>query len=446
MVLSRDTKGSVGRTIRDRIRRRREQKEWSLPRLAEEAGVAKGYLWELENGKALKPSASTLFRIASALGTTVADLLGEDSNPSRHLKIPAALQRFAEKEGLTAEDVRMLAGVHYRGKRPVTEEDWRYVFQSIRRSVSRRRRSQVLKHAKNRHNWKSLESLSLIRSTGIQDPIEAMRVVAGNLIDRGELEGPPTDLPLLASLQGVARIESAEMNEAGRLVPIDNGLMIQVNGHDSPRRQNFTTAHELGHTLLPTYSRRPVYRSDVTVGSFVRNDEEEYLCDVGASALLLPDSWLRPRAIALGPSLGSIMQLADEFDCSLEATALAWTQLDLWACAVVFWEKALKPAELRLLNQARLSDSGELRPVPKFRVSKSFRTSHFPYYIPRFKSVDDDSTVAQAGNYGWASGAIDIILDRGVLHLGCDAEAANYKRDGGHVTRVISLLRSPGAN
>src|SRR5450756_142524 len=100
----------------------------------------------------------------------------------------------------------MLAAINYRGKHPTTVEDWRFVFESIRRSV-KRRASQELKHASTRRTWNTLEALWLTKATGIDDPVEAMLSRAQLLVERGELVGPPTNLPLLASIQGVVGVE-----------------------------------------------------------------------------------------------------------------------------------------------------------------------------------------------------------------------------------------------
>ena len=426
-------------TIGQRIKRRRKDAEFSLPKLAEQAEVAKGYLWELESGRAVRPSANTLFKIATALGTTVADLMGNEVHPASKPKIPQSLRAFAEKERLTDEHVRMLAGVHYRGRRPKTEDDWKFVLESIRRSV-RKRSTHTLRHQRNRRTWDSLEALTLTKVTGVEDPILAIKKQANDLIAKGELQGPPTDLRLLASFQRVLRVEPGVMKEAGRLVPVDKGLVIQVNSHDPEKRRNFTVAHEIAHTLLPTYSRAPVFRSDATVATFNRNDEEEYLCDVGASTLLFPEQWFRPRAVDLGASLAALYQLADEFQGSLEATALAWAQLGLWPYAIVFWEKALKPAELKELAQPRLPGLDATPPAPKYRVSRFFRSSGFPDFIPRYKSVADDSVVAKAALSQFDSGTLEIEIDRRLLRFECEAEFAPYNRREVQVPRVISIL------
>lgn len=124
-------------TVGDRIKKRREELRISLNQLAEKSGVAKGYIWELENGtsKDARPSADTLFKIADALGTSTADLLGKRVRPRSRITIPPSLKAFAERNNLPESDVKMLAAVQYRGERPETEEDWQYIYESIRRTI-----------------------------------------------------------------------------------------------------------------------------------------------------------------------------------------------------------------------------------------------------------------------------------------------------------------------
>lgn len=428
-------------TIGQQIRKRREEADLTLPELADCSGVAKGYLWQLENERASRPSAQTLFKIATALGTTVADLLGSDTAFSLSQELPESLLDLAREENLTEQDMQVLGAVHYRGERPKTKEDWRFLLESIRRAV-RKRTSQVFKNARHRRTWNSLEALALTKVTGIEDPIPAMKALAVAVIDQAELEGPPTDLALVASIRGIVSIERATMKEAGRLIPSSRGLLVQVNEDDTRRRQNFTVAHEIAHTLMPTYSQRPVARIDRSVAAYSRVDEEEYLCDVGASALLFPQRWLRPRAVHYGPTIDGIIQLADEFHGSLQATALAWSQLGLWPYAVIFWEETLKPTELRLLPQpsvAVVEDDHEIK--PRFRVAMTCRSPGFPVFIPRYKSVADDSVLREAAEAESASGILAVELDSRTMEFQCEAVYAPYMRQGLEVRRVMALLK-----
>ena len=103
--------------------------------------------------------------------------------------------------------------------------------------------------------------------------------------------------------------------------------------------------------------------------------------------ILLPEPWIRSRSVELGQSLASILQLSDTFRSSLEATALAWTQLDIWPVAVVVWEERLKPAERRAMMQPGLPGMSAPAPVEKFRISRFFRSPSFPHFLPKDKSV-----------------------------------------------------------
>lgn len=58
-----------------RIRTLRSEREWTLDQLAEKAGVSKSLLSKLENLEGSNPSMDTLFKIATALQITIADLL-----------------------------------------------------------------------------------------------------------------------------------------------------------------------------------------------------------------------------------------------------------------------------------------------------------------------------------------------------------------------------------
>ena len=120
--------------ISAKIQLRRKEKELTAAELARRAEVSKGYLSELENGRAERPSGEVLYRIASALGTTVADLLGREIRPTGH-DISPVLREFATEALLPEEDIRMLSQIRFRGEQPTTIDDWRFLYESIRRSI-----------------------------------------------------------------------------------------------------------------------------------------------------------------------------------------------------------------------------------------------------------------------------------------------------------------------
>jgi transcriptional regulator with XRE-family HTH domain len=122
-------------TVGSRIRRYRKEKNISLSRLARDAGISKGYLWNLENPPEgdhhQRPSGETLYVIAKALGVTMSDLLGRKLMIERDATADPALEKFAEEDGLSQADVEMLASIQWRGDKPTSVDRWRYIYRSI---------------------------------------------------------------------------------------------------------------------------------------------------------------------------------------------------------------------------------------------------------------------------------------------------------------------------
>lgn len=126
--------------LADQIKRRRLEQGLTLAELARRANVSKGYLHRMENeSNAPRPSADVLFRIAFALGTTVGDLLEKQlPTPENDLtNIPDSLREFAIAERLSDDDIRMLAQIRYRGEHPRSVDDWKYLYESIKRTILR---------------------------------------------------------------------------------------------------------------------------------------------------------------------------------------------------------------------------------------------------------------------------------------------------------------------
>ncbi len=118
-----------------RIKQRRQEAGLTAVELARRADVSKGYVSELESGQAQRPSGAVLFRISTALGTTVADLMGREV-VSAPTEISATLLQFANLVQLPDSDVQMLAQIKFRGRQPASVDDWRYLYESIKRSVT----------------------------------------------------------------------------------------------------------------------------------------------------------------------------------------------------------------------------------------------------------------------------------------------------------------------
>jgi transcriptional regulator with XRE-family HTH domain len=133
-------------TIAENIRKIRESKELSLDDVASRANISKTYLWELERDTASekKPSADVLLRIARALSTTLAELLSLETVSARkgRIEIPPSLKEFQKRmetlaTPLSAEDLRDLALMKFRGGQPQTADDWQQLYWVLKKSVGR---------------------------------------------------------------------------------------------------------------------------------------------------------------------------------------------------------------------------------------------------------------------------------------------------------------------
>lgn len=122
-------------SLGDRIKLRRKDIDITAAELARRAGISKGYLSEIETGEAPRPSADVLYRVATALGTTMADLLGKRAQLPTSRSIPASLEEFAKEANIPTEDVEMLAKIRFRGEQPKSPEDWRFLYDAIKRSI-----------------------------------------------------------------------------------------------------------------------------------------------------------------------------------------------------------------------------------------------------------------------------------------------------------------------
>lgn len=288
--------------------------------------------------------------------------------------------------------------------------------------------------------WLSRDAHLLLKVTGENDPTRAITKRAAELIDEAVLDQPPFYPEILASFRGVSEVRRKSMAGAARLVPEKGSLIIEVNQDHSAGKQNFSIDHEVAHTLLPTYAVGIV--DDEVTGQFPSNSETELLCDIGASALLLDARWLRPLADSAGASLQTLFQLADLFGASLQATALRLSELNVWPCAFVFWEEGYRKSDRIPQGQGLMPGMEHFgKPGAKLRVSFPYVSSSFGYFVPKNKSVEHTSLVAQCSEAGEPTFGIEAFdLGLQIVELFCENAYVPYKSGPTVNRRVISLL------
>lgn len=284
---------------------------------------------------------------------------------------------------------------------------------------------------------------ALVEATGILDPVVATEHLANQLLADAGVSEPPVPLDVLASFQGIAVVEVVDMPRSGMLIPMPGGqLKVQLRVSDSPGRRNFSLAHEIGHTLMPDYTEQPVEKLDVYTGEFVESNEEEFLCDIAARSLLLPETMFVARCSELKPTIDNLLVLAEEFACSLEAIALRLDQLRPWPCVAVIWEMQLKPAQVKTMNNIALPGFEDMSiPQEEYRV-KHHVGNDAELFFPAFKHVDrtcEMVTVCLAETYFKGNCALPAAKKDLVCYV--EAVAVPYRDE--HLTvrnRIISLV------
>lgn len=131
------------RNLGPRLRALRTEKNITLPQLAEMAQVSKGLVSKLENDEESNPSIDTLFKIAEALDTTLADLLETEQAQIKRV-IPETkpewlegLVKFLKSIGKEADPAILDAMYVLRNRKAATRPDleyWKFVYQSIENS------------------------------------------------------------------------------------------------------------------------------------------------------------------------------------------------------------------------------------------------------------------------------------------------------------------------
>lgn len=130
-------------TVGDRIRQIREDMEINQEQLAERAGLSKGFLSDVENGKR-NIASENLLKVANVLGASVDYLLrGEVTESARNepVVIPPELAQAAEEsEWSYAATVELLeahrsviARRSNKGLRKFSVEDWKELHKAIKK-------------------------------------------------------------------------------------------------------------------------------------------------------------------------------------------------------------------------------------------------------------------------------------------------------------------------
>jgi hypothetical protein len=248
---------------------------------------------------------------------------------------------------------------------------------------------------------------------------QVITLLCEQLLAEAEAE-PPIPVERVASLRGIVEVQRREQPWAGILEPRGGNFVVGVRASDGYERQRFTVCHESGHTFFPGFAERPRFRCN---GGRTKLEQR---CDTAASELLLPRRYFLADLLEAGFGLAATETLADDYEASVEATALRVNHLCPEPTALLVFRERHKPVE-----RGRESDC-----KPKLRLDYSIARGDWPYF-PQHKSVSLDSPFGRAfvGELVEEVGSLGELVanDPGPVEI----HARRYGKNG----RVLALIR-----
>lgn len=189
----------------------------------------------------------------------------------------------------------------------------------------------------------SLSPLTLEDATTFM--IQRARELVGELVRQRGREGPPFLAEELARLQGI-KVEKADLGETDALlIRHPDGYIIKVNMNKPPARQNFSCAHEIGHTILHELNRPLCVDYDEFRQANLNtvSEAKERLCNIAAAKLLMPEKSFKKYLAGFGLSVSSIEHLAHTFKVSIQTAAIRIAEVSTEPCSVILWRQCQKP-------------------------------------------------------------------------------------------------------
>lgn len=170
--------------------------------------------------------------------------------------------------------------------------------------------------------------------------IKRARELVGELVKQRGREGPPFLAEEFAPLCGI-RVVKTDLGETDALlIRHQDGYIIKINSSHHPVRQNFSCAHEIGHTILHELDRPLCVGCDEfrQANSNIVDKAKERLCQIAAAELLMPGAVFKKYLAGFGVSVSSIERLAHTFRVSIHAAAIRIAEVSPEPCIAVMWK------------------------------------------------------------------------------------------------------------
>lgn len=172
--------------------------------------------------------------------------------------------------------------------------------------------------------------------------IKRAKKLVNELVKRRGREKPPFLAEEYAPLQGIKEIVKTDLGElSALLVRSVDGYVMKVNANHHPVRQNFSCAHEIGHTFLHELELQ--HSTDNAefrlLGPDIHDRAKERLCDVAAAELLMPEPVFKKYLSGFGLLVNSVERLAYNFKVSITAAAMRIAEVSPEPCIAIQWKR-----------------------------------------------------------------------------------------------------------
>ena len=107
--------------------------------VAKETGLSVSFLSDMERGQT-RPSIETIRKLAAYYEVSIDELLVDQTNPAIHEQemLPAGLQKLTKEMDIEPDILDLMLTVEQRAKRqPVTDEDWKGYYYSLKMLLGR---------------------------------------------------------------------------------------------------------------------------------------------------------------------------------------------------------------------------------------------------------------------------------------------------------------------
>jgi hypothetical protein len=277
----------------------------------------------------------------------------------------------------------------------------------------------------------SLLEQARLRAPEKDDP-EHVAQLAADII-RDLAEEPPIDLDVIAGYCGIHEIRLEEMDHSGSLTPQGGRFVMRLRRSESWTRQRFTGFHEVGHTFLPGYAHRAVFRCGPSYQA--RRPQRAYstetLADVAASEFLLPKGFVASDLAAGSFGIETVTSLAERYDAGIHASANRFVQL---------WPEPALLVVLEPCNKPR--DAGGAEPKLRVQASWAQPVDSWPR-VHKWKSTCDEGALrrAFAGEFVTGPASLDELGLEDPAPLEISARPFAYRASGELHQRVFALYR-----